>query len=68
MEHVLHLIDAALGGELGAAEREALDAHLAACPTCAAAWRGRRAAWDRLDVLAAPVAAAAAESRVWPAV
>ncbi len=54
MEHeqYLELMSAALDGEITPAERQALDAHLAVCPECAALWqelRDQSAALRALD-------------------
>ena len=45
MEHeqYIELMSAALDGEIAPAERQALEAHLAVCPECAALWEDLRA-------------------------
>lgn len=45
MEHeqYIELMSAALDGEITPAERQALEAHLAVCPECAALWEDLRA-------------------------
>lgn len=66
MTHVTEKIQAWLGGELPATEAEVLEAHLQACPDCAAEARQARAVWDLLGTASDRVPAATPS--VWEAV
>lgn len=64
MEHVSGLLHRWLGGELGADELVAVEAHLAACPACRSEADALTTVWQDL----AQVAPRPGSGSVWPAV
>lgn len=53
-----------LDGEVDGAPRQAMDAHFAGCPACAAERSAQAAAWRLLDLVEAPAAPPGFEGRV----